>query len=136
MPKFSSKSLLHLSGANPLLQKLFNSVILDYDCTILESQRGRAAQEDAFRLGNSRAHFSESAHNYQPSVAVDAVPYPSNWNDIAEFKKFGAIVYAHARTLQIPIQWGGDWDSPLRDYDHFELKPWREWAANAHLFTG
>lgn len=127
MPKFSASSKKHLAGAHPLLQQLFNEVIKDIDCTVLDSQRGRAAQEKAFASGNSKAHFGQSAHNWSPSVALDVVPFPLDWKDIKAFRALGKVVKAKAKALGIPISYGGDWPN-FKDYPHYELDPWRVWA--------
>ncbi len=127
MPKFGANSKKHLAGAHPLLQQLFNEVVKDIDCMVLDSQRGRQAQEKAFKLGNSKAHFGQSAHNWSPSVALDVVPYPLDWEDTAAFKALAKVVLAKARVLAIPVSWGGAW-AHFKDYPHYELDPWRVWA--------
>jgi peptidoglycan LD-endopeptidase CwlK len=135
MPKFGKASRDNLAEAHPLLQKLFNEVIKETDCKVLDAQRGKAAQEEAFRKGHSRAHFGQSPHNYSPSIALDVVPWPLNWKDTESFKRLAAVVKAKAKALKIPITWGGDWKS-LVDMPHYELKPWRTFAAKARPYTG
>lgn len=135
MPKFGTASKRHLAGAHPLLQMLFNAVILETNCTVLDSQRGRIAQEKAFALGHSHAHFGQSAHNWQPSVALDVVPYPLNWTDTAAFQALAKVVLRKAKELDIPITWGGSWET-LKDMPHYELTPWREWAKKSKPFEG
>ncbi len=136
MPRFGPASKRNLAGAHPLLQKLFNAVILDTDCTVLDAQRNRADQEKAFALGHSRAHFGQSAHNWSPAVAVDVVPYPLNWEDTKAFQALAKIVLEKAKELDIPIVWGGSWTS-IKDMPHYELGPnWRVWAKNSKPYTG
>lgn len=135
MPKLSAASQRRLDGAHPLLRKLFAAVAKEANITILDSQRGRAAQERAFALGNSRAHFGQSAHNWTPAIALDVAPYPIDWNNIDRFKTLGALVEKTAKAMGIPIQWGGRWKS-LKDYPHYELTPWRDYAAKAEPFAG
>lgn len=135
MPSFSKTSKARLAKAHPLLQKLFVEVIKETDCTILDSQRGRAAQEKAFQMGNSRAHFGKSAHNWSPAVALDVAPYPIDWNDTKRFKALAKIVKRIAAELSIPISWGGDWKS-IVDMPHYELDPWRTWAKTSEPFEG
>lgn len=137
-PGMSTASIARLSRAHPLLQKLFKACAGDPACprfTILESQRGRADQERAFALGHSHAHFGQSAHNWSPAIALDVAPDPLDWSDYAAFKRLGAAVKAKAATLSIPLQWGGDWSS-LKDYPHYELSPWRTFAAQAQPYAG
>lgn len=135
MPSFGTTSRKNLGQAHPDLQRLFKEVIKEFDCKVLDGQRGRAAQEEAFRKGNSRAHFGQSAHNWSPAIAVDVVPYPIDWNDLARFKKLGALVKKKAAALGIPISWGGDWKS-LKDFPHYELTPWRSYAKKAKPYGG
>ncbi len=127
-----------LSQAHPLLKQLFDAVADDPHCpdfVILDAQRGRKAQEEAFEDGHSRAHFGQSAHNWAPAVALDVCPYPIDWNDFARFKDLAVIVKRHAAKLSIPIGWGGDW-TKLKDMPHYELTPWREFAKQSKPFEG
>lgn len=135
MPKLSAASQRRLDGAHPLLKKLFTEVAKEANITVLDSQRGRAAQEKAFALGHSRAHFGQSAHNWSPAIALDVCPYPINWNNLQRFRDLAAIVKAKAKTLKVPIQWGGDW-SGLVDMPHYELTPWRDYAKKSKPFKG
>ena len=45
-----------------------------------------------------------------------------------------------AKRLEIPLRWGADWDmdGDYRDesflnWGHYELHPWRKWAAESQL---
>lgn len=132
MPSFGQESKDNLAQAHPDLQRLFNAVIEEYDCKVLDAQRNHDEQEAAFRKGNSRAHFGQSPHNYIPAIALDVVPYPIDWKDLKRFRALAKIVKAKAVELDIPIQWGGDWTS-IKDYPHYELSPWRTYAKQASL---
>ncbi|MGI0119881.1 M15 family metallopeptidase [Zooshikella sp. RANM57] len=134
MPQFSTRSLERLTSCHPDLQVVFQEVIKDCDCTILEGFRSREAQNDAYSAGRSKLKFPQSKHNHSPSLAVDVAPYPIDWQDINGFYYFGGLVLGTALNLykngQIShrLRWGGDWD---RDHDvsdqsfndlvHFEL---------------
>jgi peptidoglycan LD-endopeptidase CwlK len=120
MPSFSLHSRDQLSTCDIRLQRLFNEVIKEFDCSIIVGHRGRDAQEAAFQTGNSKVHYGESLHNYEPSCAVDVVPFPLNWENQDSFKAMAAVVKRVAAELEIPIVWGGDW-LHLHDMDHFEL---------------
>lgn len=134
MPKLSALSRRRLDGAHPLLQKLFSAVAEERRIQILDGQRGRAAQERAFASGHSRAHFGQSAHNWSPAIALDVVPLPLDWNDLGAFAELAGAVKARARSLGIPIAWGGDWTA-IRDMPHYELDPWRSFAAHARPYA-
>ena len=131
MPTLSASSQARLDAAHPLLRKLFMACAADPACppfAVLDAQRGRQAQEKAFNLGHSRAHFGQSAHNWSPAVACDVVPYPIDWNNLARFRALGAFVTAKARTLGIDITWGATWKS-IKDYPHYELTNWKGLVA-------
>ena len=142
MPTFSAVSRKRLAQAHPQLQRLMNECIKGpIDFTILDSQRGRAAQEKAFKAGNSKAHFGQSAHNWNPALALDVAPYPIDWDNRARFIQLGQqVILPTAKTLKIPVRWGGDWnmngkitDEKFSDLPHYELTPWREYAKRSAL---
>lgn len=154
-PSFDPDSAKRLSQAHVLLQKLMNAARDRLPISVLDSQRGKAAQELAFKRGNSKAHFGQSAHNWSPSIAVDVVPAATpngvNWDDIEAFKKMGKIIgcqnpetgagYGLAKEMKIPVRWLGDpnFDGTFPDgwdFPHFELHPWRSFAANSKLYEG
>lgn len=62
------------------------------------------------------------------SNAVDLVPYPVDWNDLARFDAVAKAVFAAAKELKVRVRWGADWDQDGNrrekgEYDspHFEL---------------
>lgn len=128
MPEFSKSSKEHLASAHPDLQKLFNEVIKVHDCTVIYGHRTEEEQEEQFRQGNTKLHFPKSLHNKLPSLAVDVVPFPIDWNNRERFVFFAGIVKGISSQLGINVRWGGDWDNDneLRDQTwmdlpHFEL---------------
>jgi peptidoglycan L-alanyl-D-glutamate endopeptidase CwlK len=121
MAKFSKFSKNNLKGADPRLQKLFNEVIKGYDCRVICSVRGKEEQNRLVKEGKSQLIFPKSKHNKTPSLAVDVIPYPVDWNDIDRFIHFGGYVQGVADTLGIKITWGGNWKS-FKDYPHYQLK--------------
>ena len=140
MPSFSARSLKARAELHPELQKLVDAAIKEIDFIILDAQRGRAEQERAFKAGNSKARFGQSAHNYIPAVALDVCPSPVDWNDAAKFRAIAKVFVAVAKRLDIPLRWGADWDMDgdwkderFLDWGHFELNPWREWAKKSTL---
>ena len=59
----------------------------------------------------------------------DVAPYQIDWQDKDRFYYFAGIVKGVALKLNIPIRWGGDWDSDTQvkdqtffDLPHFEIK--------------
>lgn len=128
MPKFSERSLNHLETAHEDLQELFKEVVRHYDCTVLCGHRDKKSQDQAVKDKLSKTPYPKSKHNSLPSMAVDVVPYPIDWNNREAFYNFGGFVKGVASQLGIPIRWGGDWDSDndlhdqsFMDLPHFEL---------------
>lgn len=122
MPKFSKKSKKKLKTCAANLQKLFNVVVKHVDCTVLEGHRGKEAQNHAFDTGRSQLKWDKGNHNKSPSKAVDVVPYPIDWDNVARFREFAQFVKGVAAGLDIKITSGGlDWKK-FKDYPHFEEK--------------
>lgn len=132
MATFNQNSLSRLSTCDVRLQKLFMTVILAYDCSILCGHRGEAEQNEAWQNGFSKLKWPNSKHNSMPSLAVDAAPYIGGrpiLNDRELLTLFAGYVLGTAERLEIPIRWGGDWngnwivaDEIFQDLYHYELK--------------
>ena len=119
---------MQLNSCHSDLQKLFEEVIKHYDCTILEGHRTEDRQNELYSQGKSKVQFPDSMHNGYPSLAVDAVPYPIDWDDLRRMYMFVGIVRGIASQMNIPIRCGADWDGDLEvkdqnfhDLPHFEL---------------
>jgi peptidoglycan L-alanyl-D-glutamate endopeptidase CwlK len=135
MPRFSSASSEKLKSCHPDLQTLFNEVIKYFDCTIIEGYRNKEAQDKAFNSGHSMVQYPKGKHNKIPSMAVDVIAYPINWNDEKLGLWFGGYVLGIAQQLKNQgkmthsIRWGGSWNgfgklnSPkqFNDLVHFEI---------------
>ena len=154
MGTYSLKSQTLLNTAEPDLVALFNEVVKTFDNTILYGNRSQADQFNLYQIGrvyvNGTWVVSEpnkvvtykdgwnkmSMHNYMPSKAVDATPYPVNWKDKDRLYLFAGYVLGVAGRLFEEgkmfhkIRWGGDWDGDYETMDetfadlcHFELIP-------------
>ncbi len=130
MYKFSKRSKDNLDTAHEDLQLIFNEVIKHIDCTVISGYRSPEEQNKLYQQGrtepgnivtNIDGYTKKSKHNYSPSLAVDVVPYPIDWNDIDKFKTLAISVKTIADQLNIGLTWGGDW-SRFRDYPHYQLK--------------
>ena len=129
MPSFGKKSQERLNTCDPRLVELFEIVIEDFDCSVLEGYREKEAQNRAFDEGKSKLRFPEGNHNKYPSLAVDVAPYPIDWEDRDRFHYFAGFVKGVASQLGLDIRWGGDWDSDTQtkdnnfdDLPHFEVR--------------
>jgi len=110
-------------------------VIKNYNCTILCGYRDETAQELAFESGKTKLHYPNGKHNHQPSMAVDVISDPINFEDTLLCVWFGGYVMGIAQRLKDEgkmthgIRWGGSWDGTgklntvgmLNDLVHFEL---------------
>lgn len=134
MPTFSESSKKQLATCHSDLQTLMNEAIKYIDFTVLEGHRGQAAQEAAFKAGNTKLHFPNGKHNKLPSLAVDIAPFPVDWKDTERFVYFAGFIMGIAKMLLAQgkithtVRWGGDWnnntlvkDETFRDYGHFEV---------------
>lgn len=131
MPSFSKTSLDRLSTCDIRLQKLFKEVVKERDCSILCGYRPQNEQEEAVRTGKSKVHWPNSKHNKSPSIAVDVMPYPIDWDDRHNLNDFAILVFSKARELNIQIRWGADWDG---DGNFWEEANWEidgpHWELN------
>tara|TARA_R110001583_G_scaffold15059_2_gene62457 strand:+ start:20333 stop:20725 length:393 start_codon:yes stop_codon:yes gene_type:complete len=128
MPTYSSTSQGKLSQCHPLLQQVFNQVIKSVDNTIIEGHRSKEKQNSLFEQGKSQLKYPKGKHNAVPSLAVDAAPYPIDWQDRERATLFAGYVLGVAAEMGIKLRWGGDWnmnfetsDNNFDDLWHFEL---------------
>lgn len=128
MNRYSALSEMRLQSCHEDLQRLFRKVLESYDHTIICGHRDEFFQEEAVRLGRSEKKWPTSKHNKLPSLAVDAAPYPIDWEDRARFYHFAGFVKAVAWSMGIKIRCGCDWDNDnefkdqnFHDLPHFEL---------------
>lgn len=132
MPTFSIKSQDRLDTSHPLLQELFNAVIKEIDCAIIDGHRARRLQNQLYQQGKSKVKWPKSKHNPMPSMAVDVGPWIKDkgipWDDANQFCYFAGFVKAKAKDMGIQIRWGGDWDMDndvtdqwFNDLAHWEL---------------
>lgn len=120
MPKLSTKSQTKLNTCHSDLIKLIEAVAETEKCAVICGHRGKAEQEKAFASGASKARFGQSKHNSKPSLAVDVVPLPLDWEDIPAFEKLGEKIMTKAKELGIKVKWGKNFKG-LVDYPHYEL---------------
>ena len=134
MPRFSQSSKNRLNTCHKDLRMIFNAVIPHFDNSILCGHRNEAEQMAAYNSGRSRVKWPDGKHNRSPSMAVDAAPYPIDWQDRERFYYFAGYVMGVAEMLHGEglishrLRWGGDWnrdtqvkDNGFDDLVHFEL---------------
>ena len=116
----SKTSRQKLNTCHSDLIKLIEAVAETEKCAVICGFRGRHEQEKAYMAGKSKAKWGQSKHNFKPSMAVDVVPLPLDWEDIPAFEKLGEKIMAKAKELGIKVKWG-KYFKGLVDYPHFEL---------------
>tara|TARA_B110000093_G_scaffold9650_1_gene9187 strand:- start:4791 stop:5111 length:321 start_codon:yes stop_codon:yes gene_type:complete len=90
--------------------------ISEVDFTVIEGLRSVERQRELLNDGKSTTMNSRHITGH----AVDMVPYPVDWNDLARFELMAHAMETAAKELSISIVWGGDWKS-FYDAPHFEL---------------
>ena len=127
MPVFSQSSMAKLETCDPLIQRVMNGVVRNYDIIIVCGFRGEEDQEKAFREGYSNARWGQSPHNIYLSEAVDIAPYPyaEYKDDVKKHYEMAAYVLEVASVMGIKLKWGGNWKirkaAKWVDLPHFEL---------------
>ena len=129
MPKFGRSSRERLATCDEKLQKVFNEVIKHVDCSVLEGSRNEERQNKLYEEGKTKVKYPKGRHNSNPSRAVDVTPYPVDWNDRERQTLFAGFVLGIARSMDIDLRWGGDWDqdfevqdNKFHDFPHFEIR--------------
>lgn len=135
MPSFGKASKERRALLCRDLRTLLDAVIEIYDFSIVESFRDKETQDRYYRQGSSKAKFGESAHNYNPSFAVDVYPYPCPKkqvkgviqidSDSMEWERMINLFKVYAKEMGIEITCGIDWKS-IKDCPHIEIKNWRK----------
>lgn len=130
--KFSNRSRTNLDTCDHRLVALYETVILHWDCTIIEGHRDMETQNEMHRIGKSHLRWPDSKHNRTPSLAVDAAPYYKGegipWEDLERFRAFSGFVLGVGAAMGLKLRWGGDWDGDriftdqkFHDLPHIEL---------------
>tara|TARA_R110000787_G_scaffold113817_4_gene223131 strand:+ start:382 stop:702 length:321 start_codon:yes stop_codon:yes gene_type:complete len=90
--------------------------ITEVDFTVIEGLRSVERQRILLDDGKSTTMNSRHITGH----AVDMVPYPVDWNDLARFEVMADAMDKAASELSVPVVWGGDWRT-FYDAPHFEL---------------
>lgn len=143
MYKLSKRSLTNLQGVNTNLVKVVQRAIeiTKQDFMVTEGLRSREQCCINYGKGRTAQQCTQKgvpAKYAQPNIskvtwlnnpfaskhtqgrAVDLVPYPVDWNDLAKFRSIAEAMKQAAKELNITINWGGDWQK-TKDYPHFEV---------------
>jgi len=129
MAKFGKVSMVILDTCDARLQHLFLVVVETYDCAIIRCYENIVEPDTTTSQGKSKLKSSKVKINTTMSKAIDVAPF-INGKISLEPKaviKFAKFVLETAKTLDINISWGGDFNmndldnDKFKDYVHFEL---------------
>jgi len=136
MPTYSQTSEERLKSCHADLRIVFYEMIRKFDHTIIYGYRSPEEQFELFKRGRKEengiwvienkleivtykdGYENKSEHNYEPSNALDAAPYPINWNDRERMCYFAGHIMERADKHGIKLTWGGDWDNDTEIRDH------------------
>lgn len=133
--KFGTSSLEKLHTCEPMLIELANEAIKrsQIDFGIAEGYRTPERQKLLYDAGKSKIDGinRRGKHNYNPSKAFDIFAYVNgraSWDE-RYLAYIGGVITSVASIMEIPIRWGGNWDSDgviitdqsFIDLPHFEL---------------
>ena len=125
MYKFGKRSRERLKGVDTRLVNVLNELIKIMDVTVIEGLRSAERQEELLAKGATKVKYSK----HMEGKAVDIAPYPIDWKDRDRFHYMGGMIRGIAQQLNIPVRWGGDWDSDgetrdnrFDDLVHVEIK--------------
>ena len=128
MPKFGTASLRRLSECDDRIQLVLNEVIRVVDCSVICGYRDEETQYELYRAGRSHVQWPDSRHNRSPSMGVDVIPWPVDWEDRERFTYFAGYVMGVADQHNVALRGGGEWDRDWRvrdnhfdDLPHFEI---------------
>ena len=124
-----------LKSCHPLLQAVMTRalVLSPFDLRLLEGHRDQETQNRLYFEGRSKLRWPHSKHNEFPSLAVDVIPLPVDWENMFHFHVMAGVIFAAAIEEGISAQgwqlrtgqdWDGDWsnkDQRFHDAPHFEL---------------
>jgi peptidoglycan L-alanyl-D-glutamate endopeptidase CwlK len=127
MPKFSTSSASRLDTCDERIQVICNEAIRFIDFTVTCGYRSNEEQARLYAIGRTMpGHIvtykdaGQSIHNEEPSRALDFVPYPIDWDDLARFGEVAGIMKYIAWQEDIALTWGGDWVN-FKDYPHIQV---------------
>lgn len=138
--RYGLSSTNKLNTCHEILQIIANHALRysPVDIMIVSGYRSEDEQNTLYKEGKSKLRYPNSKHNtidpitLKPcSQALDFAPIvrgAAMWNDPYMFAViFGHMNYA-ARTLNVKLRWGGDWDmdgtttdQTFMDWGHVEL---------------
>ena len=129
----NSRSKDRLAGVHPDLVRVVEEASAHgAPFEVIEGRRSLERQVELVSEGHSRTMRSRhlTGHAVDLAVIIDGV---ARW-DWPSYRMLAAVMKASARTLGVPLEWGGDWTS-FKDGPHFQL-PWSEYPGGEDIGAG
>lgn len=144
MFRLSNASLTRLRTVDPRLQRVMELAIELTSVDFMITQGLRTLDEQARLYGKGRTRVMMAAKglpmeyakpgeakvtwtmnsNHMSGRAVDVAAWVNgkiDWDNLDNYHEIAKAVKAAAATLNIPVDWGGDWKT-TKDLPHFELR--------------
>ena len=117
---FGTRSKERLQGVHPDLVKVLEEAIKEspLDFSITEGLRTKERQKALFDAGKSQT--MNSRHLTGKAVDIAVIKDGEVTWDFKYYQLVADHIKAVAKKLDVPITWGGDWQS-FKDGPHFEL---------------
>ena len=143
MATYGKNSTKEVATCMPVLRRVLNRHILQFDSSAIEGYRGKTKQNNYFKKKVSKVKWPDSDHNRTPSRAIDLYPYHNKYKSLTTDKscidhvaKLAKVTPAKAKAFiiqqyhrqaqsmmdaalveGIELLWGGDWDGDLDTLD-------------------
>ncbi len=114
------KSAEVLSTLHPDLLFIANKLANVYNVSAISGYRGKEEQTEYYNKGTG-VSWPTSNHNVRPSLALDIIPWPTQYDSIPHFDMMLGAVEAIAAEQRIAIRLGKHF-SYRQDYPHIELQ--------------
>lgn len=97
------------------------------DAHIASAGRGESEQEQWFKQGKSKAHYKQSAHNY--NAALDFWRLTTSGADFTVSWYTGLI---GPEAKKAGFEWAGDWTT-FREFGHVQIKDFKKLVEEGKL---
>lgn len=105
------------------------------DAHISCAGRGKDAQEAAFVAKTSKAHWTQSSHNYNCALDIFRLTQAggASWDAVWFRDKVGSAVFNQncAPNKTFSVNWYGAPHAPFRELPHCEVDSWKDLLAQA-----
>lgn len=105
----------------PLQEWFFKMQSIDPAFHVVEAGRGATLQESYFNGHASKAHYGESAHNF--NAAIDTF-FQDHGRYVVDASRYQGLVSIMSPSDN--VKWYGEPDAQFKETPHFEVANWRE----------